>query len=389
MQGGCVCENAPILRLENSNMEIGALMAPRPMILVSATGDWTRETPRVEFPAIRSIYRLYDAQDRVQTIQIDAGHNYNQASREAVYRFFGPLIDPSKDWTTFTEPAYPVEDDAVLRVFPGEGPLPGYPEQGELIARIVEERKSRWASFASEHPEQITAQLLTDVTGAAPVAVNALRLERTSREQREGYVLERWIIGRKEVGDAIPALFYRGIGETPQDAVLLVHGKGKSALADAGAGGPGPEIRAALAAGKAVLSIDAYLLGEQHSSYAETKPHRVGGFQDTFHLTETGERIQDVLTSLAFLRARRDLTGAIALHGIGDGALWAIFAGAIDGQLAEVGVDAAFAAPDATAWATKFYMPCILSIGGLDTAKGLLGACPLVTLPLQGDGDLA
>ena len=58
MQGGCLCENAPILRLDNSNMEVGALAAPRPMLMVSATGDWTRETPRVEYPAIKSIYAL-------------------------------------------------------------------------------------------------------------------------------------------------------------------------------------------------------------------------------------------------------------------------------------------------------------------------------------------
>lgn len=389
MQGGCVCENAPILRLENSNMEIGALMAPRPMIMVSATGDWTRETPRVEFPAIRSIYQLYDAQDRVQTIQIDAGHNYNQASREAVYRFFGPFIDPAKDWSTFTEPPYPVEDDAVLRVFPGEGPLADLPAQAELIARIVEERKTRWAALTSAHPEQITPQLLTDVTGAEPVAANDLRLERTGIVQREGYVLERWILGRATVGDAIPALFYRGKGDAVQDAVLLVHGEGKAALADAESGGPGPEIRAALAAGKAVLSIDAYLLGEQHSPYAERTPLRVGGFQDTFHLTETGERIQDILTAIAFLRARRDLSGTIALHGHGDGSLWALFAGAIDGGLAEVGIDAAFESPDLAAWATKFYIPCILSIGGVDTAKSLLGACPLVTLPAQPGNELS
>jgi len=75
MQGGCLCENAPILRLDCSNQEIGALMAPRPLLMVSATGDWTRETPRVEFPAVRSIYRLYNAEDRVENVHIDAGHN--------------------------------------------------------------------------------------------------------------------------------------------------------------------------------------------------------------------------------------------------------------------------------------------------------------------------
>ena len=40
MQGGCICENAPNLRLDTSNIEIGALMAPRPLLLCprQATG---------------------------------------------------------------------------------------------------------------------------------------------------------------------------------------------------------------------------------------------------------------------------------------------------------------------------------------------------------------
>src|SRR5205814_690396 len=46
-------------------------------------------TPRVEYPAVRSIYELYDKAAEVETIQIDAPHNYNQASREAMYGFFG------------------------------------------------------------------------------------------------------------------------------------------------------------------------------------------------------------------------------------------------------------------------------------------------------------
>ena len=83
MQGGCVCENAPLIRLNNSNMEIGALMAPRPLLLVSATGDWTRETPRVEYPAIRSVFALYNAENRIENHHVKAGHNYNQESRES------------------------------------------------------------------------------------------------------------------------------------------------------------------------------------------------------------------------------------------------------------------------------------------------------------------
>ena len=89
MQGGCLCENAPNLRLDTSNIEIGALMAPKPLLLVSATGDWTKDTPKVEYPAIRSIYAHFDAEDKVHEVQIDADHNYNKDSREAVYAWFG------------------------------------------------------------------------------------------------------------------------------------------------------------------------------------------------------------------------------------------------------------------------------------------------------------
>jgi hypothetical protein len=58
MQGGAQCENAPNLRVDTFNVEIGAMLAPRPMPMVSATGDWTKNTPAEAFPAIRAIYTL-------------------------------------------------------------------------------------------------------------------------------------------------------------------------------------------------------------------------------------------------------------------------------------------------------------------------------------------
>src|SRR6185503_67118 len=63
MQGGCSCENAPGLRVEYSNMEIAAVPAPRPQILVAATGDWTKTTMEVEGPALGKIYGLFRATD--------------------------------------------------------------------------------------------------------------------------------------------------------------------------------------------------------------------------------------------------------------------------------------------------------------------------------------
>ncbi|HWB96236.1 MAG TPA: acetylxylan esterase, partial [Bryobacteraceae bacterium] len=109
MQGGSPCENAPNLRVDAFNLEFGAMMAPRPLLMVSATGDWTRHTPREEFPAIQSIYRLYDHPENVETIQIDAPHNYNRRSREAVYRFFGKRVLGDSDAGHFEERSFRVE----------------------------------------------------------------------------------------------------------------------------------------------------------------------------------------------------------------------------------------------------------------------------------------
>jgi hypothetical protein len=87
MQGGCLCENQPGLRLDTTNVEIASTIAPRPLLMVSATGDWTTNTMKLEYPAVRGLYRLFDAEDRVHGVQFEAPHNYNRNSREAMYAF--------------------------------------------------------------------------------------------------------------------------------------------------------------------------------------------------------------------------------------------------------------------------------------------------------------
>ncbi len=103
MQGGGVCENAPNLRLDTFNVEIASMMAPRPMIMVSATGDWTKNNLTEEFPSVRSIYELFDQGANVEAMHQDAPHNYNQVAREAVYRFFGKHVLGETDAAKFKE----------------------------------------------------------------------------------------------------------------------------------------------------------------------------------------------------------------------------------------------------------------------------------------------
>jgi len=92
MQGGCLCENGPALRLDTDNVEITALAAPRPLLLIAATGDWTRNNPTEEWPAIRKVYELFNAADKTRCVQFNYGHNYNIESREAMYEWFARTL---------------------------------------------------------------------------------------------------------------------------------------------------------------------------------------------------------------------------------------------------------------------------------------------------------
>ena len=85
------------------------MMAPKPMIMTASTGDWTRNMPQEEFPAVRAIYGLYGATNNVGTFYQEAPHNYNKANREAVYAFFGLHALGETDAAKFKERNFTTE----------------------------------------------------------------------------------------------------------------------------------------------------------------------------------------------------------------------------------------------------------------------------------------
>ena len=87
MQGGCICENAGLLRLGTNNIELTALTAPRPLAAVAAN-DWTHDFMTKGLPELKAIYALMGAPDAVAGQKFEFPHNDNQVSREYAYAFF-------------------------------------------------------------------------------------------------------------------------------------------------------------------------------------------------------------------------------------------------------------------------------------------------------------
>jgi hypothetical protein len=153
MQGGCACENAPCLRIDANNMEIGACVAPKPMLMISTSGDWTARTPKVEYPFVRGIYELYGRADVVTNVHLAFPHNYNKASREAMYAFFARTLLNHSD--AVREVDLPTIDPKELLVWTDQTAPKDLLTFDKLAPQIQAREENRLAAMAPQTPEKL------------------------------------------------------------------------------------------------------------------------------------------------------------------------------------------------------------------------------------------
>ena len=123
MQGGCPCENASYLRIGTGNVELAALMAPKPLGMTAAD-DWTKELAARGLPELKQLYRLLDAEDMVMAKPLlQFPHNYNYVSRAVMYQWFNKHLQLGLDEPVVEEDYRPLST-AEMSVWDAQHPAP-------------------------------------------------------------------------------------------------------------------------------------------------------------------------------------------------------------------------------------------------------------------------
>ena len=153
--GGCNCESGLPIRHGathvTNNADIAALAAPRPQLLISVTWrgegserrkDQSCNTPEVEFPYLRRVYRLLGAEHNVANLHLaDEGHDYGFNKRVGAYAFCARHLDLElaaiQDRSGQVDESFVrLLDETDLQVWDADHPSPAGPLSGATLLNL-------------------------------------------------------------------------------------------------------------------------------------------------------------------------------------------------------------------------------------------------------------
>jgi dienelactone hydrolase len=322
-QGGCSCENAPALRIGLNNVEIAAAVAPRPLMLVAATGDWTKYIPVLEGPAIHGVYQALGVPDRFRCVQFVAPHNYNRDSREAVYPWFAHWLEHEPKAEHMAEPAIKVEPHENLEVFSPAHPRPKDAVDAAGLDALLKEKIRRQLDALWPQDAASLERFRQTMT---PALRYTLAVNRPGSDEIEMTTQE----GTANVGSfARISVRYSTL---PSEIELLA-----SAFA-------GKKRRASLLVATTEEEVGSLLrelrAGGQTGFVLRLQPHEhekaSGGdeeqrreFVSTYYRTALAWQVQDVLTALAYLTEHEGFS-EVRLAGLGEAGIPTLLARALE-----------------------------------------------------------
>lgn len=158
MQGGCTCENAPLLRIDQGNIDIAAATAPRPLGLTAAD-DWTIELENKGYSDLLKLYTMLGHPDRLTAVfHTRFKHNYNGVNRAVMYSFFNRHFRLGLDEPIEERPYQPLTREEAT-VWTDDHPAP----DGDRVGDQHEIRLLRIAAADSDRQmEAVVATAETD-----------------------------------------------------------------------------------------------------------------------------------------------------------------------------------------------------------------------------------
>jgi len=123
--GGCSGESGmPIHKSDHhqtNNVEIAALVAPKPLLIMSNGSDWTANNPMVEVPYLKRVYESYGAVSNLTAVHFPLErHDYGPNKRAAMYNFMALHLGIGFDDDLYDSSTGRMDESFVRILFPYE-----------------------------------------------------------------------------------------------------------------------------------------------------------------------------------------------------------------------------------------------------------------------------
>ncbi len=148
--GGCPCESGMDIHScggRTDNVEIAAMAAPRPQLLISDGGDWTDKMPEHDFPYLQKMYSWYGKKEDVQNVHLpNDKHDFGITKRIPLYNFMAKYLHLNikaiqNDSGQIDETKITIEPEQAMYVFGDKGEkLPAHAIHGfENLEKVFNE----------------------------------------------------------------------------------------------------------------------------------------------------------------------------------------------------------------------------------------------------------